>query len=279
MTQNRPKGPCSKAASSPIRHPRTPPAPHDPAESRYGSSLEIIGHRGYPAVAPENTLASLEAALAAGGRSVEFDLHVASCGTPVLFHDTSLARTTDGLGMVSRHSLAQLQTLDAGKWFAPEFAGEKIPSFAEALAALKGRVYRIYPEIKGFRDREDLDRMVRLVGEAGLSASTTFISLDWNSLDHIRSQDSDLGIGFIVDAAERCDEALERAMGHQKSILDLSHKVALEDRSTIERARQKGIDVAVWTVNDPLEATRLRETGVTRFTTDKVRGLMDWCCP
>ena len=268
----------SKAASSPIRHPRTFLASDDPVESQSASSLEIIGHRGYPAVAPENTLASLEAALAAGGHSVEFDLRVASCGTPVLFHDTSLARTTNGFGMVSRHSLAQLQALDAGRWFASEFAGERIPSFAEALAALKGRVYRIYPEIKGFRDREDLDRMVRLVRQAGLSASTTFISLDWNSLDHIRSRDPDLGIGFIVDTAERCGPALERAMGDRMSILDLSHKVALENRSTVEQARQAGIDVAVWTVNDPEEATRLRETGVTRFTTDQVQGLLDWSC-
>ena len=230
-------------------------------------------------MAPENTLASLEAAVIAGCHSVEFDLHVASCGTPVLFHDASLARTTDGLGMVSRHSLAELQALDAGKWFASEFAGEQIPSFAEALAALKGRVYRIYPEIKGFRDREDLDRMVGLVRQAGVSASTTFISLDWNSLDHIRGQDPDLGIGFIVDKAERCDAALERAMGDRMSILDFSHKVALENRSIVEQARQAGIDVAAWTVNDPEEATRLRETGVTRFTTDQVQRLLDWSCP
>ena len=252
------------------------PAHDRSLEPDSGSQLEIIGHRGYAAAAPENTLAALQAALAAGVRSIEFDLHVACCGTPVLFHDVNLGRTTNGVGAVRRHSLAQLQALDAGKWFSPEFAGEKIPSLAEALTALKGRVDRIYPEVKRFGELGDLDRMVQLVREAGMTDVTTFISLDWNSLDRIRAQDPGLGIGFIVDKAAKCDAALERSKADPMSILDLSHEVALEDRSIVERARQAGIDVAVWTVNDPGEATRLREAGVTRFTTDQVERLLDW---
>ncbi len=237
---------------------------------------EIIGHRGYAAAAPENTLASLEAALAAGARAVEFDLHVASCGTPVLFHDVNLGRTTNGVGPVRRRTLGQLQAMDAGKWFSPEFAGEKVPSLTEALDALGGRVDRIYPEVKGFRELEDLDRMVRLVRESGLGDITTFISLDWNILDRIRSQDPGLGIGFIIDTADRFDDGLERATNDSNAILDLSHLLALEDPSTVGRAKDAGIDVAVWTVNEPEEATRLAEAGVTRFTTDQVERLLAW---
>ena len=238
--------------------------------------LEIIGHRGYAAVAPENTLASLEAALAAGVRAVEFDLHVASCGTPVLFHDVNLGRTTNGVGPVRRRTLGQLQGLDAGKWFSAEFTGEKVPSLAEALDRLKGRVDRIYPEVKGFRELEDLDRMVRLAREADLVNRTTFISMDWNIVDRIRGQDAGLGIGFIVDTADRFDEALERAKRDANAVLDLSHTLALEDPSIVEQARGAGVDVVVWTVNDPDEATRLKEAGVTRFTTDQVERLLDW---
>ena len=237
---------------------------------------EIIGHRGYAAVAPENTLASLEAALAAGVRAVEFDLHVASCGTPVLFHDVNLGRTTNGVGPVRRRTLGQLQAMDAGKWFSAEFAGEKVPSLTEALDTLRGRVDRIYLEVKGFRELEDLDRMVRLVREAGLVEVTTFISLDWNILDRIRGQEAGLGIGFIVETADRFEEGLERAKNDPSAILDLNHTLGLEDPSLVERARTAGIDVAVWTVNDPAEATRLAEAGVTRFTTDQVARLLDW---
>ena len=82
-------------------------------------SEEIIAHRGYSAVAPENTLAAVERALEAGADAVEWDVHVAACGTPVLIHDASLGRTTNGFGPVRRRSLSQLQALDAGSWFDP----------------------------------------------------------------------------------------------------------------------------------------------------------------
>ena len=238
--------------------------------------LEIIGHRGYAAVAPENTLTSLEAALAAGARAVEFDLHVASCGTPVLFHDVNLGRTTNGVGPVRRRTFGQLQALDAGTWFSAAFAGESVPSFTEALSALDGRVDRIYPEVKGFRELEDLDRMVRIVREAELVEVTTFVSLEWNILDRIRGQEPALGIGFIVDTADRFDEGLERAKSDAGAILDLNHKLALKDPAKVGRAREAGVDVAVWTVNDPNEATLLAEAGVTRFTTDQVEKLLAW---
>src|SRR3990170_1715594 len=119
--------------------------------------VQIIAHRGYSARAPENTLAALEAAVAAGADAVEFDLHTAACGTPVLFHDAMLSRTTNGVGPLRRRTLDQLKALDAGKWFSPDFAGERIPSFEETLRALKGRTGTIYAEVKGFRELEDTD--------------------------------------------------------------------------------------------------------------------------
>ena len=131
-------------------------------------SIEIIAHRGFSAAAPENTLSALEAALEAGADAVEFDLHTAACGTPVLFHDAMLSRTTNGVGPLRRRTLEQLKALDAGRWFSPAFAGERIPSFAEALERLRGRVGRVYAEMKGFRELEDLDRMVHIARDAGM---------------------------------------------------------------------------------------------------------------
>ena len=78
--------------------------------------IEIIGHRGYSARAPENTLVSLDAALTAGAPAVEFDVHVASGGTPVVIHDETLDRTTDGEG---------------GEWHARSPAGGVLVGFAK----------------------------------------------------------------------------------------------------------------------------------------------------
>ena len=86
--------------------------------------------------APENTLAGLRKAHELGARWVEFDVMLTRDGVPVLIHDETLQRTTDGRGRVARHTAAELGLLDAGAWFAPEFAGERVPTLAEAVAVL-----------------------------------------------------------------------------------------------------------------------------------------------
>ena len=188
---------------------------------------EIIAHRGYSAIAPENTLAAVERALEVGADAVEWDMHVASCGTPVLIHDASLGRTTNGFGPVRRRSLSQLQALDAGSWFDPSFAGERIPSFAEALDHVKGRVGRVYAEVKGYRELEDLDRMARIARDADMAYDTVFISMDWGIVERIAGQDPTVGIGYIVEERSRWEEALERATPQPRAILDVDYRILL----------------------------------------------------
>ncbi len=239
-------------------------------------TLEIIGHRGFSARAPENTLASVEAALRAGADAVEWDVHVAADGTPVVIHDATLGRTTNGVGPVRRRTLAQLQGLDAGSWFDPSFAGERIPSLAQALDRVKGRVGRVYTEVKGYRELEDLDRMARITRDADMAYDTVFISMDWGTLDRIAGQDDEVGIGFIVDQRSRYEEALERATGSPRAILDLDYRLVLLEPELAARAVDRGVDVAVWTVDSADDAETLRAAGVTRFTTNQVERLMEW---
>lgn len=238
--------------------------------------IEIIAHRGFSAAAPENTLAALEAALTAGADAVEFDVHTAACGTPVLFHDAMLSRTTNGVGPLRRRTLGQLKALDAGAWFSAAFAGERIPSLEEALRALKGRVPRIYAEVKGFRELEDLDRMVRIGRDVGMLGQVTFISMNWTLLDRMRGQEPGLEIGYIVDEAGTTEEALQRCAGDPASLLDLRGDLVAADPTLVSRAREQGTDVAVWTVDDPSEAARLLGLGVRRFTTNQVARLLEW---
>lgn len=240
------------------------------------SEAEIIAHRGYSARAPENTLAAVTLAIEAGADSVEWDVHVAACGTPVLFHDVSLGRTSNGAGTVRRRTLGQLQALDAGSWFSPDFAGEKIPSLAQALEAAKGRVRRMYVEVKGYRELEDLDRMVSIVRQADAMADTVFISLDWGILDRIRGQEPSVALGFIVDDAARFEEAVTRTLDDGNAFLDASHRLLLERPELATAARQRGVELGTWTVDDPGEATALVEMGVTRLTTNQVERLLAW---
>lgn len=98
----------------------------------------ILGHRGAPRLAPENTLSSLQVALELGLDGVEYDLHACASGEPVLIHDETLERTTDASGPVAQLTLAELAGVDAGGWFAKRFRGEPLPLLEEALT-LPGR--------------------------------------------------------------------------------------------------------------------------------------------
>ena len=96
----------------------------------------VIGHRGAAARAPENTLAGQRKSKELGADWVEFDVMLSGDGVPLLIHDETLQRTTTGRGRVARHTADEIRSLDAGRWFAPEFAGERVPTLAEAVALL-----------------------------------------------------------------------------------------------------------------------------------------------
>ena len=99
----------------------------------------VIGHRGNPADTPENTLASIASAFALGCDLVEVDVRLTRDGVPVIMHDETVDRTTNGTGNVADLTLAELKALDAGSWKDARFAGERIPTLAEALRAARGK--------------------------------------------------------------------------------------------------------------------------------------------
>jgi glycerophosphoryl diester phosphodiesterase len=238
--------------------------------------IEIIGHRGYAARAPENTLASLELALDAGADSVEWDVQVAACGTPVLFHDATLERTTDGSGAVRSVTFDELSRLDAGRWFDDAFAGEPVPSLAGALDAVKGRAARVYCEVKACRGVEDLHRMVDLVRERGMLETVVFISLDWRFVETVAEYEPTGRLGLVLHDARRSEEAWRTLERLGRGFLDAEAGLLLNDPSVVERSLDLAFEVGAWTVNDAGAATPLADMGVTRLTTDEVESLVEW---
>ncbi len=104
-----------------------------------GTPVVAVGHRGTKRFAPENTLAAFDKAIEMGARIVEMDVRMTADGHFVVMHDARVERTTDGRGAVARMTLAEIKALDAGSWFAPEFAGERVPTLREALRRVRGR--------------------------------------------------------------------------------------------------------------------------------------------
>ncbi|GAB5378095.1 MAG: glycerophosphodiester phosphodiesterase family protein [Acuticoccus sp.] len=123
----------------------------------------IVCHRGASLVAPENTFAGADAAIARGAAFVEFDVRRTADGVHVVMHDRDVARTTDGAGFVDALTYGEIARLDAGSWFGARFAGERVPRLEDYLRHLKGRA-GAYCEVK----RGDCAEIVRIVREAGV---------------------------------------------------------------------------------------------------------------
>lgn len=113
-----------------------------------GARIRVVGHRGAAARAPENTIASLARAACDGADEVEFDVQRTADGVPVLLHDDTLDRTTSGRGALRDRTWPELRTLDAGTHFSPAFAGERLPSLADACAWARGTGTGLSIELK-----------------------------------------------------------------------------------------------------------------------------------
>ena len=153
-------------------------------------TMRVAGHRGHSAGAPENTLASFRLARELGGPGVtcETDLALTSDGEFILIHDETVDRTTDGHGLVRNMTYSEIAALDAGRWFSPQFAGERVPRLRDALHLSRelGIIYQL--ELKMYdRDAVIFPKLRALIDELGCADLLQFSSFDFVQLKAIKA--------------------------------------------------------------------------------------------
>jgi glycerophosphoryl diester phosphodiesterase len=229
----------------------------------------VIGHRGAAALAPENTLAGLRAAAAAGVRWVEFDVKLTADDVCVLMHDDTLDRTTDGSGRVAATPLAALERLDAGRWFAPAFAGERVPTLERTIAELARLGRGANREIKPCAGRAaETARAVADVVAAHWPASLPpplISSFERESLAAVQAAAPGLPRGLIAGQLP-ADWRAAVAQLDCRSI-HLGYKKLTP--AVIAEVLAAGLRLAVWTVNEVAEAARLVAAGAHAIITDR----------
>ncbi|WP_210462114.1 glycerophosphodiester phosphodiesterase [Rufibacter roseolus] len=114
--------------------------------------VQVIAHRGAAGLAPENTLAAVKKGLETQADYIEVDVHQSKDGEVVVIHDPTVDRTTNGTGRVADLTLAELKKLDAGSKLDSAFAGERIPTLAQVLRAVKGKKKLLIELKKGEED-------------------------------------------------------------------------------------------------------------------------------
>jgi glycerophosphoryl diester phosphodiesterase len=211
--------------------------------------IRIVSHRGWSGKAPENTLAAMELALAEPAIDmIEFDVHLSKDGVPVIIHDHTLDRTTNGKGAVKEHTLEQLRQFDAGAWFSPEFAGERIPTLEEVLQLTKGRC-KLAVELKtkagNYPGIEEI--VIQLVRRHGMEEQAVLSSFDHDSMKIAKQVDASIATNLIFHGKPTL--IMEQLRYTGASGFSISHNFA--SPAFVNEMLDQGIDVGLWTVDDP----------------------------
>lgn len=170
-------------------------------EATNSGKVLVIGHRGAPGYAPENTMASFEKGLELGADLLELDIHMSQDGELVVMHDANVSRTTDGQGCIEGMRLAEIKQLDAGAWFGARFRGQRVPMLTEVLAWAKDRVPLII-EVK--RDQQSVagieERLVELLRAHGMLSRVMITSFDHMSVKLVKELEPALATGIHYTA-------------------------------------------------------------------------------
>lgn len=161
----------------------------------------VIAHRGASGYAPENTMAAFFKAAQMGIKWVEFDVMQASCGTPIVFHDESLERTTKVHGRTIQFPFLLLEQFDAGSWFHPAFASERILSLEQLLTFLCERKINANIEIKSLPGHEEVlvKQVLRLLDRfVGQLPTILFSSFSIDALSHLRQFSPKAFLGLLL---------------------------------------------------------------------------------
>ncbi len=235
----------------------------------YGDAARIpliFGHSGAQAYAPSNTLPAFELAAQLGAHGTELDVSRSKDGYAVVIHDLTVDAKTNGSGRVADLTLAELKALDAGGWFAPEFAGVTIPTLDEVFDAV-GKRLLINIEIKSQTQATDGVEQVVADGVVRHAMQQRVMVSSFNplALRRFRNILPDVPLGFLYgkDSPPIAHQLME---GFAVEALHPEHD--LIDQALIDKAHAAGQHVHAWTINDPERAKQLVALGTYLIMTD-----------
>ncbi len=220
-------------------------------------NLKIIAHRGASAHAPENTLAAFQLALDQGADGIELDVMLSKDGQLIVIHDDAVDRTTNGTGKVADMYLSELKVLDAGQ-------GETLPTLPEVFDRFGGK-FLINIELKNYSSL--FDRLPVVVAEHvnafGLTGSVIISSFNPFNLPRFHRLVPEVKVGLLTQPGKA------RSRLNNLFRFDALHPYYEDvDAALVQAEHARGRQVNIWTVDEPVEITRLAELGVDMLITN-----------
>jgi len=223
--------------------------------SEIWNNNKLISHRGLSSAAPENTFAALEAAYDAGLRIIEVDVQMTADNVPMLLHDSSIDRTSDGSGSIKKLTFEQAKAYDYGSWFGSAFAGQQIPALAEALAWAKSKDVALELDLasRGFTNVQKY-LIYSTVRDADMLGQVVFTATD-RELDFYRMCNKNIIVSVsVITSVDAANKILPDYM--DGGLVLASVPVGNLSGNLIDCIHDFGMKVKVWTVN---EEAKLRE--------------------
>ena len=219
----------------------------------------IIGHRGASAVAPENTMAAFREAIAAGADGIEFDVRLTHDGVPVIIHDNSLYRTSR-----LPHRIADLT------WSELEVIDPSVPSLMQLFTLFESNNLRLYLEMKCDSPSEHVplaQACSQLIADYSYKERAMIECFDLKALQVLKNIDHEIKtVALFQQSLFPEQRVIEKALAIEAAAVALHHRLASEP--LVQKARDAGLHVAVWTVDDPAWVERARSTGIEALITN-----------
>ncbi len=222
--------------------------------------VEIIGHRGASGLAPENTLAAFQRAIDDKADWIELDVQENADDIVVVAHDSDFMKVAGNNTKVWDATTEDLRNIDIGSWFGPEFSGQLVPTLREVLEMAKGEI-GVVIELKYYGHDRDLEsRVVDVVEETEMSSNIKIMSLKRSGLRKAKELRPNWPHGLLNTTS----------LGDLTSLdLDfLALNSIAASWAMINTAHKHGMDIYVWTVNDPVQMSVMMSRGVDGIITD-----------
>lgn len=232
----------------------------------------ISGHRGARALAPENTLAGIKKAAECGATWVEMDVQLSADRVPVMIHDKTVNRCTNGRGSVGKMSLETLKQLDANAKFSGAdkdlYSGEQIPTLEEALLLCEQLGITMNLEIKIHRKTEVLplvEQIVKTVKQLDFPLDKlVFSSFDLGVLTYSKTLYPEVRRGLITSKNKR--NMMRKAQ--ELSLYSIHYDQSKLTENMATKIKAAGLQLHIWTMNEPDKAAMFRSWGVDNIITD-----------
>lgn len=230
--------------------------------------MNVLSHRGASAYAPENTAPAFRKAIELGADGVEFDVHLTADNRPVVMHSFDISKTSNGAGVISNYTLGELKLLDIGVWFSKEYENTTILTLEEALEIVRDMKvinieikapktpYRGLPELVG-----QMVKYMNLSHKVIVSSFNSHLALD------AKKSNPKVKAALIYDRPIFFPTPVKYA---EKVGADALHPVDRMTTAQLAMACTKaGVELNVWTVNNPARARMLQSWGVTGIISDE----------